>query len=243
MGGIIGVGASILRQTAFVDFPPLPPPVAHGRSFYSFHLLRANFTPILHIAASTSFSHITYLVPFVLLNSFVPLITSVSLEKMMALNTALLIFDFALIPFMGKILTRFSVQFLLLTASGFLILTIIPLFCSLKGASLFFITGFRVWVVFWGIVFMTPLNIWYKRVCQTAETPTYNQYLITGMGSALGTATIGRLSPVICLWLWHVTHSLYAPASYLALMMALTPLSIICFLKNERKLHDFSVTP
>lgn len=50
----------------------------------------------------------TYIVPFVFMNSFIPLITDISIETMMKFNTEFLIFDMVMIPIIGH-LTKNSI--------------------------------------------------------------------------------------------------------------------------------------
>jgi MFS family permease len=175
---------------------------------------RAN---ILRVALGTGFGHITYSIPFVFMNSFIPLITSISLETMMILNTTLLVFDMIMIPFVGRFLLKFEATKVMVTASMALTLTIIPLFSYLPGASLEYVIFVRIWIVLWGVVFLCPLNFWFKSLFNTPE-----QYLLVGMGTALGASSIGRLTTPLCLWLWYVSDQPVAPAFYVAFLMLVT---------------------
>lgn len=167
---------------------------------------------IIRVALVTGFSYMTYAVPFVLMNSFVPLMTHLSLKEMMAFNTLLLIFDMLMIPWVGRLLIKVEGIKVMSFACGILMITIIPLFNNLPGASLAFVTFVRFWVVFWGIVFLCPADLWCKKLFTSS-----NQYLLVGMGNAIGTTTLGRLTPVICLWLWHTTQTPWLPGVYIAL--------------------------
>ena len=167
------------------------------------------------------FSNMTYMLPFVFMNSFVPLISSVSLETMMALNTLLLVFDMVMIPVLGRVVLKYDATKVMLTASLVLAITIIPLFQGLHAASLFYVTFVRFWIVIWGIIFLCPLNLWSKMLFNSPE-----QYLLVGMGNAIGTATLGRVTPAICLWLWYTTKTTLAPALYIVLVIIATAVAI-----------------
>lgn len=172
---------------------------------------------IIRVALGAGFGHLTYSIPFVFMNNFIPLITSISLETMMILNTTLLVFDMIMIPFMGRFLVRFEASKVMVTASLVLTLTIIPLFSYLPGASLEYVIFVRIWIVFWGVVFLCPLNFWIKSLFNTPE-----QYLLVGMGTALGASSIGRLTTPFCLWLWYVSGLSAVPALYVAFLTLIT---------------------
>jgi len=176
---------------------------------------------VLRVAMVSVFSDITYIVPFIFMNTFVPLVSTISLETMMAFNTILLIFDMVLIPLCGHIITKYDPAKIMLTASLVLGMTILPLFYNLAEASLTYVTFVRFWIVLWGIVFLCPLNLWSKKLFDSPE-----QYLLVGMGNTLGIATLGRLTPAICLWLWHTTKMPTAPAFYLVLLILGTAYAI-----------------
>lgn len=171
---------------------------------------------IARIALVTCFSHATYAVPFVLMNVLVPRISAHSLETMMLLNTTLLVFDMVMIPVLGYMLERFDHKATMIFASGILSLTLIPLFFFLPQASLAYVTAVRLWIVFWGLIFLCPLNFWCKTIGAS------DQYLLMGVGNAVGTATLAHMTTPICLWLWYVTGVVWMPAAYVALLMFLT---------------------
>lgn len=176
---------------------------------------------ILRVSLGVGFGHITYSLPFVFMNSFIPLITSISLETMMILNTTLLVFDMVMIPFVGRFLIRFEATTVMVAASLVLALTIIPLFAYLPNASLGYVIFVRLWIVFWGVVFLCPLNFWFKTLFNTPE-----QYLLVGMGTALGASAIGRSTTPLCLWLWYMSDLPTVPALYIGIFMLITAYGI-----------------
>lgn len=217
-----------LRRRNFV------PPRNDGRGFNSYQLsnlrsLWVNRVNILRVALGTGFGHITYSIPFIFMNSFIPLITSISLETMMVLNTTLLMFDMIMIPFVGRFLLKFEGAKVMVAASLTLTLTIIPLFSYLPEASLEYVIFVRLWIVFWGVVFLCPLNFWFKSLFNTPE-----QYLLVGMGTALGASSIGRLTTPLCLWLWYVGGTSVAPALYVTFITLVTAYGIQTTRKREK---------
>lgn len=176
---------------------------------------------VLRIAIANSFSHLTYVIPFVTMNHLVPLITDIELKTMMAINSFMLAFDMFTIPFVGRLVARFEPKSIMVTASSVLALTIIPIWYFIEGASIIYITFVRFWIVIWGIVFLCPLNLWCRDQVEGDE-----KYIVVGMGTTLGATTIGKLTPAICLSLYHVTGSYMTIAVYIACMFLLSGIAI-----------------
>jgi MFS family permease len=214
IGGITGVMGYFLRRFSDTSAERQSYDSFQPSKFPSFWSNRAN---ILRIAMATGLGHITGTVPFVLMNCFIPLITSITLETMMILNTALLAIDMVLIPVLGHITLKFNPVKVMVLASLVLSLTIIPLFAFLPEASLAFVIFVRMWIVFWGVIFLCPLNFWFKNLF-----PGSDQYLLIGLSGALGASTIGRATTPFCLWLWYMSGWAFLPAVYLSVIMLAT---------------------
>lgn len=187
----------------------------------SFKTIWKNRDNVLRVSLVTTFSYMTYVIPFVFMNSFIPLVTDISLQTMMSLNTALIIFDMVFIPIIGRQVQNFEARYIMLVAAIILASTVIPLFNGLLGSSLVYVTGVRVWIVFWGIVFLCPMNFWLKKLFDPQE-----QYLLVGIGTAFGAGILGRFTPVICFALWYKTEITFFPALYLAIMTLLVAFAI-----------------
>ncbi len=234
-GGMTGFMAFVLRRLALKHDHQLEcavdqPPINH---FYSYSIKnikilwhhRAN---VLRVAITDIFGHVTYIVPFVFMNSFVPMLTDISYETMLGINTALLLLDASLIPIIGPIVARYNPVNVMVTACLTLSITIIPLFQLLEGASLPFVIMARVWILVWGVVFLCPLNFWCKSLFNTPE-----KYFLVGMGSAIGAGTLGRTLTPIFFGLWHITNIPAMPAVYMTAIMLVTAIAI--FSTRKRK--------
>ncbi len=165
---------------------------------------------VLKIALVTNIGWLTYVIPFVFLNTFIPLVTNVSLPQMMALNTLFLVLDMILLPFFGEMTKRFPLKKVMGWSSGVLSISILPLFYFLEDSSLAYITGVRLWIISLGLIYLCPLHVFYLDQFQGNK-----KYLLIGMGNALSGATVGKLTPAICLFLWHQTGSIWGPALYI----------------------------
>jgi MFS family permease len=216
-GGITGFVGYFLRYYAFESREIKQSNVFGAYKVSSLWLLWSNRGNIIRVAVATCFSHITYAVPFVFMNNFVPLITTISLSTMMVLNTGLLVFDMICIPVIGRFTMHYSMYKVMISAASILTITVVPLFVFLPHASLTYVTGMRIWIVFWGLVFLCPLNFWFNSLFNAAD-----KYFLVGMGNALGVATLGHMTTPICLWLWYISGISYVPAFYIMMIMSAT---------------------
>lgn len=165
---------------------------------------------ILKIASVTSVSQLTYVMPFVVMNYLVPLVTDITLKDMMAINTLMLFFDLIAIPAIGELVSKYKPVNLLKIANLALMITILPIWYFLERSSLIYITYIRIWIVICGIVFLCPLSIW----CREQVIETKNKYLVVSMGYVLSSVLVGKLTPSICLIIYHTTGSLIAVGGY-----------------------------
>lgn len=223
-GGLTGLAAYFLRRslTASDVNEGTEAVVSRGEVFsaYGFSALKSMWThraALFRVAFADVFGHVTYVVPFVFMNTFVPMITKISLETMMGVNTALLVLDVVLIPVLGPIVARFDPVKILLFSSSILSVTLVPLFHAMPGASLPYVIFVRIWILVWGVVFLCPLNLWCKNLFDTPD-----KYFLVGMGGAMGAGTLGRTLTPVFLWLWYVSSSAAMPAAYMTLLTATT---------------------
>ncbi len=176
-----------------------------------------NKLSILRISFAVGFSYMTYIVPFVFMNSFIPLITDISLETMMKFNTEFLIFDMIMIPIIGHLTKKFHYLKILNGTLILMSLSIIPLWLFLNSSSIWYVNFVRVWIIILGVGFLAPLNCWLNDLFKTAD-----KYMLVGIGSSIGASLIGRLTPSICLMLWHVTGSSLSIAVYITVISMVT---------------------
>ena len=180
-------------------------------------ILWKNRINLLRIAIVNSFSHMTYIIPFVVMNHIVPLVTDIETKTMAMLSSFVLIFDMLAIPIIGTYIRRFPAEMVMLVASGILAITIIPLWYYMNDSSIIYISFVRFWIVIWGIIFLCPLNVWNSKQIIGDE-----KYIVVGMGTTLGACTIGKLSPSICLALYYYYGSHFLISIYIFLLFIFT---------------------
>jgi len=239
VGGSVGLVGVVLRYFSW-EYKKLEYKIFNKTNWIFLWQNRYN---ILKIVIVAGFTHITYSVAFIFLNSFVPLVSSnISLANMLYMNNYLLMLDLLLVFFIGAVVLKykFNPNKVMLFASVVLTITIIPMFNLLENSTILTAMLVRCWVVFWGVVFACPLNLWYEKV--VIDLP--EKYLLVGVGSSIGGAGIGKTLTAVCLWLWHKTNTALATAIYIASFMLLTVAvifvtfadkSIFCFRKTANQ--------
>ncbi|HJD67214.1 MAG TPA: MFS transporter [Rickettsia endosymbiont of Bembidion lapponicum] len=168
---------------------------------------------IIRISFAIGFSYMTYIVPFVFMNSFIPLITDISLETMMKFNTEFLIFDMIMIPVIGNLTKKFHYLKILRGTLILMILSLIPLWWFLNNSSIWYVNFVRIFIILAGVSFLAPLNCWLNDLFKTAD-----KYMLVGISSSIGSSLIGRLTPSTCLMLWHITNSSISIAIYITMI-------------------------
>ncbi len=153
------------------------------------------------IAIASGFSYASYSLSLVMMNGFAPLVSAVSKTEMMHLNTFLLGLDFLLLPLFGMLAKRFSRE-KMMTLSGVLaMLSGLPLFWLLEGASLFTVIFIRFLLVMIGVCFSAPLHAWSQNL-----VPPSHRYTVISLGYAIGTQLLGGPMAAVSLWLFQKTN-------------------------------------
>jgi MFS family permease len=177
---------------------------------YLTNMLWANKFDIIRGSIVNGFSYMTYVIPFVLMNSFVPLITSISLQVMMTYNTILLVIDALMVPIIGCFIKKYRAATIMTASSTMLVITIIPLWIYMEGSSLCYIIFVRLWIVILGVIFACPLNLWLNGLF-----PNSDKYLLVSISNAIGSSIFGRFTPAICIALWYFTNNAISIALYI----------------------------
>lgn len=165
-----------------------------------FQSIRRNAKTICVIAVTSGFSYATYSLALVLMNGFVPLVSSISRSEVMRINTYLLVLDVCLLPFFGWVASKFKREkYLLWTCFGSL-LCCFPILGLLEGASLIVMVAVRTVFVIFGVAFFAPFHAWVQCLAEEKE-----RYLIVSLGYCLGAQCIGSPTASISLWCYEKT--------------------------------------
>ncbi len=178
-------------------------------------VLRQHRSVLLSIIIASGFSYATYAMPCVLMNGFVPLVTTLSKTAVMQVNTLLLIVDMVLLPVCGYLAQRFGKEKLMFIGAFWSAALSIPLFYLIGGASLGLVIAIRLILVILGVVFAAPYHAWaLERVAPE------HRYTILCLGSALGSQLIGAPASAISLLLYQITGWIWSPGLYLVVFGA-----------------------
>lgn len=168
---------------------------------------------LVTIAIVSGFAYSTYTIALVLMNGFIPLITTITKAEVMQLNTFLIIFDFATLPLFGLIAKRISREKLMLASAGFAAVSAIPLFTMLQGANLISVALIRMVFVLIGVSFFATFHTWSQRLL-----PANCKCSVISLGYSLGSQLLGSFTPAISLWLFHKTNVASSAAIYWAIL-------------------------
>jgi MFS family permease len=219
-------GSMIRRQIHFpVDSVKFSQTLSNlGRIFWTCR------RPLLLIAISSGFASANYSIALVLMNGFIPLVSSFTKTEIMEINSYLLIFDFCALPFFGWLASKVSREKLMLSASLGVVLFAMPLFMLLEGASLMGIIGIRTCLVISGVAFFAPFHAW----AQQLIPPAY-RYAVISFGYALGSQVIGGPTAAISLWCFKKTEIVSSVSWYWMVLAIASSLAIAMTLKAKNK--------
>ena len=178
------------------------------------HLAKVFWTyrkPLLLIAITSGFAYANYSIALVLMNGYIPLISSITKKQMMSINTLLLVLDFCALPFFGYLASKISREKLMLAAALSVVLCAIPLFTLLQGATLFILIAIRILFVLFGVAFFAPFHAWAQQLI-----PPAHRYAVISFGYALGSQALGGPTAAISLWCFKNTHIVSSAAWYWA---------------------------
>lgn len=189
--------------------------------------------PFFFILLTSGFASANYSISLVLMNGFVPLVTSITKTEIMKINTYLLIFDFLALPFFGWVASKIAREKVMLAASMGVVLFAIPLLISLEGASIIGVIGIRAALVAFGVAFFAPFHAWAQTII-----PSQHRYVIISLGYSMGYQLLGSPSASLSLWLYQKTGMVSSIAWYWMALAFASTLSIIYARNTQEKLVE-----
>ncbi len=184
----------------------------------------------LIIVLNSGFAFATYSIALVLMNGFIPLVTSLTKTEVMEINTYLLILDCCALPFFGWIASKVSREKWMLATSISALLLSLPLLKLLIGASLGGIVVVRMAFVIFGVAFFAPFHAWVQQLI-----PSNCRYLVISLGYALGSQLLGSPTAAIALWCFQKTGIVSSIAWYWMLLACASALSIAVTMRSKAR--------
>lgn len=164
---------------------------------------------LLKIVIVSGFSYSSFSVGSVLMNGFIPLLSENTRASMMHLNSVLLLINMAILPLFGWLAYKYSAERMMLLASVVGVLSAIPLFSMVSGASFFEAFLIRLSFIVIGVAFSAPFYAWSKNL-----VPAEHRYTLVSVGYALGSQIFGGPTASLSLWIFKTTNLTTAAAAY-----------------------------
>ncbi len=220
-GIITGIIGLVLRYITFDSDEQITAPITPIYKIINLHK-----STLIKVIFVSSFSYMTYSIPFIFFNKFIPLFNDISLTEMLKYNSLLLALDIILLPIFGSIASKYNYTKWMIACATILGISAIPVFHLLAISSIYGITIIKLWIIVTGIAFVTPSKLWMFHLIGGKE-----RYLVTGLGYAIGTEILGRQTTTICWAIWHFTGSITAPAYY---MVFLSVAAVVALMRDKK---------
>jgi len=222
-GCITALFACMIRRQCRAVQPSL-------KSSQTFSTFWEHKKPFLLIVICSGFSYATYSMALVLMNGFIPLVSSVTKAEVMQINTYLLLLDFCALPLFGWIASKLVREKLMLSVSLSVVLFAIPLLNLLQEATLAQIIGIRIILVIFGVAFCAPFHAWAQQLI-----PSKCRYAVISLGYALGSQLLGGPTAPLALWCFQKTGMVSSIAWYWMALGVTSSISIIMTLQTAGK--------
>ena len=222
-GCLTALFGCLIRRTlpteAFSESPP---------QFYNLKQIFWTYRrPLFTIAISSGLSYASYSIALVLMNGFIPLVSTLTKAEMISLNTSLLALDFCALPLFGWLASKISREKMMLTASLCLSLGALPLFVALEGATLTTVIAIRMCFVLLGVAYSAPFHAFAQQLI-----PKAHRYAVISFGYAIGSQALGGPTTALSLWLYKSTGLAAAGALFIVVLAALNCFVLLFTLQN-----------
>lgn len=184
--------------------------------------LREHRRGVFSVVIGSGFGYASYVIALVLMNGFIPLITDISKEEMVKINTYLLLLDGLLLPLFGWLAAKVNRNSQMVVAAVLVLLLAGPLLMCLKGASLLLVIGVRAIFVSFGVLYFAPFHAWASDRLPSRSLASFSY--------AIGTQIFGGPCAFISLFCYQVTGVLVSVMWY---WMALAFLTLIALLPTR----------
>ncbi len=192
--------------------------------------------PLLLIMITAGFAAANYSIALVLMNGFIPMVSSLTKTQIMEINSYLLIFDFCALPFFGWLASKISREKLMLFATLSVTLFAIPLVQLLEGATFAGVIAIRLCLVLSGVAFFAPFHAWVQQLI-----PEAHRYAVISFGYALGSQVIGAPTAAISLWFYKKTGMVGSVSWYWVLLAIASSLAISLTLRSKMRFQEKTI--
>ncbi|MCF8462869.1 MAG: MFS transporter [Rickettsiaceae bacterium] len=177
-----------------------------------FTSLWKNRIKLLRIFCAKGISGLTYYFVFVFHLKFIPEATAISKPEIYSWNFILLIIDMILLIFMGKLCDKFNLKNWLIFHCIFIGMAIVPYYYFLIDDTFMNLVISDLILVVAAVGFSSGVMPWLMQETKNCEDK--DKYLLINFGGFLGTEVLGRLTPGICMALYHYSNNSIIPGLY-----------------------------
>ena len=225
MGGVLGLIGYYFRSQAMEpeDFRN-----ASDLPIFSLKEFLAETKPLLAIMLASGFSSATYVMSITFMNSFLTVISPLSVSALSGLNTLLLTLDLLLLPLFGYLSMRWGAEKMMLFASVATAILAVPLFQLLAWPTLPNILLIRCSIVILGVAFAACLRAWTQTLL-----PPKKRCSVISVGCATAHLLVEGTMTLLSLWLFSVLGSVAAPGMILSLLACGAAGAVFAYRKKE----------
>jgi MFS family permease len=183
--------------------------------------LLQEWKPLIAISLVIGYSYGNYYMIVNCFNSFLPMVSQISSQQAMTMNTSMLFLDMLTLPFFGWLTLRIEKEKLMLAALAAGLIFSVPFFMMLDGASAAMAASIRIGLMLIGVCFSAPYHAWAMEQCSPCL-----RFTVCALGFSIGSRLIGGMMPSLSLWFYHKTNSTGSAAIpvLIAALLALGPL-------------------
>ncbi len=168
---------------------------------------------VLKIVLNVIVNNITYGIPFVLLNTLIPMVNPEILKgEMMSLNILLLCIDLLAFFVIGNLKLKIKPKKIIFLTYRLLGVLSPLLFVLIENSTILGITLIRALIVILGVVATVAQNLYFNQLLNEQN----EKYAIIGNSIALGDALFGKATPAICLALFTYTGEMISIGIYIS---------------------------
>lgn len=182
------------------------------------------------ITLVAGFSSSIYCLAFTLASAYIPLITSITKNQIVKINTCLLFFDMCMLPLFGYLATKIGKEKQMLIGALGTTIIAIPCFYCFSVSSILIVTIGRVLLVIAGVIFSATYHAWAQDLVKQEH-----RYRILCAAHAVGSQIIGTSTVFISLWLYKAFDWIAAPALYVICVALLAAWAVFTSMHTYKK--------
>lgn len=183
--------------------------------------LKQYWKVLLALMAASGFSYATYTFSFILIQGYMPLVSSLTHQNLLEVNIVLILLDIMLLPVFGYLATQWGHRHQMLGAALSMCMSTPFIFYLMQQATFPSLLFCRIWIVLLGVAFSATYHAWVQTLL-----PHEARSRIASLGYTLGSRIIGLPTSVIALWLFQKTGLIGTPIFYLGITAGLAAIAI-----------------